>query len=259
MPPRSSLTLKGQLMKSACSSFPYNPRNLENPWYGLWTMELLKLTEPFNNVVVIPQYALWYTLPEEEPEIEPIEEIDEDAASELEDGNEGLPIAPRTIPDGSAPQITPDFIALHIRAEELAPDPHHRNRFERRAGYRIIHECCPLSVEIKSFPSRRLSPADFEDELKARLGSAIQDLGFQCCHFFKMYEHALHTEVIAASGDHWMYRIVTRAHVPRARGDVMDNRPWDRLEFPSPVVLGTQDSDQRMGDISDYLHDAKPA
>ncbi|KAH9031942.1 hypothetical protein EDB84DRAFT_1578661 [Lactarius hengduanensis] len=85
MPPRSSLTLKGQLMKSACSSFRYNPRNLENPWYGLWTMELLKLTEPFNNVVVIPQYALWYMLPKEEPEIEPIEEIDEDATSEPED------------------------------------------------------------------------------------------------------------------------------------------------------------------------------
>ncbi|KAH9031681.1 hypothetical protein EDB85DRAFT_1328910 [Lactarius pseudohatsudake] len=179
MPSRSSLTLKGQLMKSACGSFRYNPRNLKNPWYGLWTMELLKLTEPFNNVVVIPQYALWYMLPEEEPEIEPIEEIDEDVASEPEDGSHDehshesedepsgsndsddeldllrhtdespRPVATheqdsdessaeslRTIPDGSAPGIIPDFIALHILAEKLAPNPHHQNRFERRAGLR---------------------------------------------------------------------------------------------------------------------------
>ncbi|KAI9438570.1 hypothetical protein H4582DRAFT_1949489 [Lactarius indigo] len=181
-------------MKSACSSFRYNPRNLENPWCGLWIMGLLKLVEPFNNVGTIPQYALWYTLPEEEPVIEPIEEVDEGATGEPEDGSHDehghesedepnsnndsdveldllqhtdkspRPVATheqdpdvssteslRDIPDGSASRTIPDFIALYILAEELAPKPHYRNRFERRVVYRIIHECCPLIVEIKSF------------------------------------------------------------------------------------------------------------
>lgn len=75
-------------MKSVCSSFRYNPRNMENPWYGLWTISLLKLEESFNNIIIVPQYALWYTLPEEEPEIESIEELDEDAVSEGGDQDE---------------------------------------------------------------------------------------------------------------------------------------------------------------------------
>jgi hypothetical protein len=75
-----------------------------------------------------------------------------------------------------------------------------------------------------------------------------------------MYKHALRTVVIAASGDYWTYRIVTRADVPKAEEDhFMDTQHWDELEFPSPVVLGTPDSDQRMKDISDYLRNAKPA
>jgi len=299
-------------MKSACSSFHYNPRNLENPWHGLWTTELLKLVEPFNNIIIVPQYTLWYPLPEEEPDVESIEEVDEDAVSEggdqdehghkredsedePDDSNDELdllwdmdecPVAItheepetsshpdiehdsdtsstgslHTIPDGSAPQVIPDFIALHILAKKLRfpPNPRHRHRYERRAGYRIIHECCPLVVEIKTFPTRNLSPADLKTMIDVRLGWAVQDLGFQCYHLFKMYEHALRTVVVAASGDYWMHRIVTRADVPRARGDGMDTRSWNRLIFPSPVVLGTQDSDRRMREISDHLRDAKPA
>jgi len=91
------------------------------------------------------------------------------------------------------------------------------------------------------------------------LSWAVQDLGHQCYHLFKMYEHALRTVVIAASGDYWMHLIVTRADVPRANGDLMDTQAWDDLEFPPPVVLGTRDSDQRMKDIFDYLRNSKPA
>lgn len=293
-------------MKSACSSFRYNQRNMENPWYGLWTIELLKLVESLNNIIIVPQYALWYTL-EEESDIESIEEVDEDAVSEDDDQDEhedkpnedededeldlfrdpderpvsitheepdiskcpsieqdpdiSFAESLRTIPDGSAPQIIPDFVALHILAKKLefSSDPRRKRRYERRAGYRIIHECCPLVVEIKSFPKRHLTSKTFNRKLAIRLNWAIQDLGYQCYHLFKMYEHALRTVVIAASGDYWTYRIVTRADVPRAKGESMDTQPWDDLEFPPSVVLGTRDSDQRMKDILDYLRNAKPA
>jgi hypothetical protein len=305
-PPRLSLSFKGRLMKSACSSFRYNPRNMENPWYGLWTLELLKLTQSFNNIVLIPQYALWYTLPELESDVESIEEIDEDDISEDGEQDEGsdennaesdssddeinlfkdpdesgeairvedseVPDIERdpdtslaesllTIPDGSAPHVIPDFVALHIRAEKLnfPSKARHKRRYEQRAGYRIIHECCPLVVEIKAFPTRRLTPGNFRRTLSSRLANAIQDLGTQCYHLFKMYEHALRTIVIAASGDYWTHRIVTRSDVPRATADGLDSEVWDDLDFPSPVVLGTTDSDRRMKEIADYIRAVKPA
>lgn len=74
-----------------------------------------------------------------------------------------------------------------------------------------------------------------------------------------MYDDALRTVVIAAIGDYWTYRIVTRADVPGAGEDFMDTstQPWDELKFPPPVVLGTRDSDQRMKDILDDLRNAK--
>jgi hypothetical protein len=200
---------------------------MENPWYGLWTIELLKLTESLNNILIVPQYALWYTPPKEETDIESIEEVDEEVVSEDQDEHGEREDEPNedddeldlfrdldessvsttheepeisncpnieqepdisfaeslcTIPDGSAPQIIPDFVALHILAKKLefSPNPRRKRRYERRAGYRIIHECCPIIVEIKSFPRRDLSPADFEKKLDIRLSWAVQDLGFQC-------------------------------------------------------------------------------
>jgi hypothetical protein len=292
-------------MKSACGSFRYNQRNMENPWYGLWTLELLKLTQSFNNIVIIPQYALWYTLPEEESDIESVEDVDEDDVSEggedkngdendhesdssddeinlfkdLDESAEAIKVEDPeilnierdpdtslaesllTIPDGSAPQVIPDFVALHIRAEKLKfpSKARHRRRYDQRAGYRIIHECCPLVVEIKAFPTRKQTPGSFRRMLSTRLANATQDLGTQCYHLFKMYEHALRTIVIAASGDYWTHLVVTRSDVPRAAEDGLNSEAWDDLVFPSPVALGTPDSDRRMKEIADYFRAVKPA
>ena len=74
-----------------------------------------------------------------------------------------------------------------------------------------------------------------------------------------MYEHDLRTFVIAASGDYWTHRIVTRSDVPKAAGDKMDSEAWNGLNFPSPVLLGTLDFDQRMKEIADYILAMKPA
>ncbi|KAF8814275.1 hypothetical protein BYT27DRAFT_7219891 [Phlegmacium glaucopus] len=251
---------------------------MENPWYGLWMLELLKVTESFNNIVVVPQYALWFTLPADEPEVEAMEEIDEDAVSEDEgsaqeegsdqdagsDWDEGEPYSSDdeldcfrdtdesvdalkhetpnivldteqdpdtsiaeslfTVPDGSAPQAIPDFVALHILTKKLVlpSSAHLRSRYERRAGYRIIHECCPLVVEIKAFPARKLKEVKLKKMLTTRLANAVQDLGFQSV------------------------------------GDCMDTKAWDDLFFPAAVILGTPASDLRMQEIADFLH-SKPA
>ena len=171
-----SLSDKGKLIKSLSASFRFNSRNMENPWYGLWALELQKLAEPFNNIVIVPQYTLWFSMSDDEQENESIEEVDEDAVSETgeDEGDEGgthesddsddeldllryenesddeldilrdkdesiEPIEDKnpaalnteqdpdtsitnslfTVPDGSAPQLTPDFVALHILAKKL--------------------------------------------------------------------------------------------------------------------------------------------
>ena len=307
-------------MKCLSASFRFNSRNMENPWYGLWAIELQKLAEPFNNLIIVPQYTLWYSMSDNELEIEPIEEVDEDAVSEKgeeeeeEDGEGGThklddsedemdlfkyknesddelnilrdkdesfePIEDHdrvpqniendpdtsitnslfTIPDGLAPHSTPDFVALHILAKKLRfpTNASLRCKYERRAGYRIIHECCPLVVEIKPFPSRSVKPARFKRELYSRLASAMEDLGYQCYHLFKRYKHAFRTIAVAASGDYWTHLIVTRSKVPRGIGDEMDTAVWDSLVFPEAVILGTPESDLRMKEISDYLRVQKP-
>jgi len=165
-----------------------------------------------------------------------------------------------TVPDGSAPQLTPDFVALHILAKILRfPTSNHlRRRYEHRAGYRIIHECCPLIVEIKSFPSRNLTPARFKKELTIRLETAWKDLGYQCYYLFKKYKHARRTIAVMASGDYWTHLIVSRADVPRGAGDEMNADIWDSIIYPDAVILGTPASDVRMEEISDYLRETKP-
>ena len=103
-----------------------------------------------------------------------------------------------------------------------------------------------------------MKPARFRFELLYRLGIAKEDLGYQCYHLFKRYEHAFRTIAVAASGDHWTYLIVSRADVPRGAGDEMNTEKWDSLIFPAPVILGTPASDLRMEEISDYLRERKP-
>ena len=315
----SSLSDKGRLLKSLSASYRFNRRNMENPWYGLWTLELQNLVEPFNNLVIVPQYTLWYTMPEDEPENEPIEEVDEDAVSEIDyegdeldeghthesvdsideldlfqhkdesddeldllrdedesiepfedqnpatsntqqDPDTSIAESLMTIPDGSAPQLTPDFAILHILAEKLRypTNARLRCRYEHRAGYRIIHECCPLIVEIKPFPSRSVKPKRFRKELLSRMAAAKKALGYQCHHLFKRYIHAFRTIVVVASGDHWTHLVVNRADVPRGVGDEMDLVKWESLEFPDVVILGTPASDLRMKEISEYLRIQKP-
>jgi len=94
--------------------------------------------------------------------------------------------------------------------------------------------------------------------LTTHLGNTVQDLGFQCYHLFKRYEHALRTVAITATGGHWTHLIITRSDAPQAVGDCMDTSAWDDLFFPAAVILGTLASDLRMQEIANFLR-SKPA
>ena len=173
-------------------------------------------------------------MPEEEPEYEDIEEIDEDAVSGLskvsddddnksddevdsnlkdsedeldcfidkDESTEPLKIDnpdlcrrleqdPDTsiteslytiVPDGSAPQLTPDFVVLHILAKELVNIrlPMLSSDVDMSGGQVTgsFSNAVRSSWRLyKSFPKRRLKPAQFDREVLARLADARQDLG----------------------------------------------------------------------------------
>jgi hypothetical protein len=261
--------LKAKIAKSFCSSYHWNIRNQERPWYGLWALTLKDLMQPFDNLLVVPQYPLWFAY----DDAEPLADSDDDGIDELDmfreerDGDEeevngeantswvdeGLSTdSMTTVPDGNAPQLFPDFIILHFLAKHL---PLGHPRFQHLAGLQITHECCPLVAENKSFPRRSLSGAKFHASLCAALAIAQEDLGYQCYYLFEKYPHMQTTIAIAASGDHWVSEAIHRHHIPTLAGDVFNTTSWDAfvLTWRPYVALGTPQSDARLLEISTAL------
>ncbi len=54
--------LRRKIGMSIASSYRFNSRNIEAPWYGVWTGELSRLVHDIPNFVVIPQYPLYFTV-----------------------------------------------------------------------------------------------------------------------------------------------------------------------------------------------------
>jgi hypothetical protein len=280
---------KVQISKSFCLSYRWNVRNLERLWYGHWNTTLLHLTESFENMIVVPQFPLWFRPEDEESDVED----DEGAASGRSDGEDELNLflyeeerdpdehqsvvqdewkmdddretadascleleeanlttdSLVTLP-GDAAELFPDFVIIHLLAKRL---PRYHPRFERLSGLRITHQCCPVVMEIKRHPSCRLRGSDFRRALIPFLNQAKSDLAYQCYHLFEQYPHAVSTIAMAAAGDYWTHLTVYRHHVPSPVGDLLDISIWDTLDWPDYVVLGTAESNMRLGEIHDAL------
>jgi hypothetical protein len=294
MPPP---TLKAQLSKSYCASYKWNPRNLERPWYSLWLLTLTQLTERFDNMIVVPQYPLWYVPQEgdsdsdgeelslhggvegtvkcssgvvqgfsdnDDPDIDPLDlfqypeerDPDERLSPGQDDDTDCSPDVDLssgsmiTIPEGEASERFPDFAIIHVLAKRL---PARFPRFRDLAGLQITHQCCAVVIENKASPSRKLSGQAFQDALDANFIVAQTDLGYQCHHLFKEFNHATSTIVVAAVGDYWVHRVVRRCDAPKVRGEFMDMAIWDELDWRPHVKLGTAASDVMLHDIEILL------
>lgn len=274
-------TLKFQLSKSFCSSFRFNPRNLERPWYGLWCQILTDLVDKFDNMIVVPQFNLWVLPDEEDSDSEdegdagartvgddsvdeldlflPVrdgDEADEPAVEECEDevGNTTTDSV-RTMPDGAAANLFPDFAIIHLLARRLPPS---HSRFLQLHGLQIVHECCPVLLEIKRSPKRSLTGEQLTQVVLITLMEARQDLGIQCHYLFKRYPHAMTTVAIAASGDFWTYKLVHRHEAPPGVGDLIDTLNWSLMAWPNYASLGSALSDKRLHDIHQILEAKKP-
>src|SRR5882762_4030714 len=76
-------SLKYAVGKSFCSSFRHNSHNLERPWYGPWCQVLTDLTQQFDNMVVVPQFPLWFIQQDEDSDEEESGDNDPNGMDEL--------------------------------------------------------------------------------------------------------------------------------------------------------------------------------
>ena len=266
-------TLKYSVGRSFCSSYRHNSRNLERPWYGLWCQVLTDLTEEFTNMIVVPQFPLWYIPEEDEAAVVEVDDDDsidgmdlfrqrdpdeqdieaKEAEEDTEVGNTTTGSV-GTIAGTDAAELIPDFVILHLRAEKL---PANHARFKQLRGIVITHECCPAIVENKKAAPRSFRGKQLERAIIFLLDEAREQLAMQCYHLFEKYPHALETIAIAAVGDYWSFKTVHRYEIPRVIEDTMDYQPWNTLIWPSYTQLATPASDQRLRKIYDTLK-AKP-
>ena len=160
-----------------------------------------------------------------------------------------------TIPDGSAAELYPDFVIIHLLAKSL---PVNHPHFNRLSGLVITHQCCPVIVENKKAPSRTLTGDKLAWAVDALLDIAQDQLGLQCYHFFTQYPLAMKTIAIAAAGDYWTYRTVHRAEAPMAMRDRMDVAAWEKLQWPPYTKLISSESDKRLRKIHEALKTKTP-
>jgi hypothetical protein len=159
-----------------------------------------------------------------------------------------------TIPDGAAANLFPDFAIIHLLARRLLPN---HPRFLQLEGLQIVHECCPVLLEIKRFPKRSLTGEQLRQVALITLMEARRDLGIQCHYLFKRYPHAMRTIAIAASGNLWTYKQVQRHEAPPAVGDIIDTLEWSLIAWPDYAALGSPLSDRRLYEIHQILEAKK--
>jgi hypothetical protein len=145
------MDMKFRIARSFAASYRWNSRNLEAHWYGRSSQVWQDLVKPFPNIIVVPQYPLWYidetaddeqSMDDEEAgsgceewdsdEVEVrdpggnqpgenetttnIDSDDDDQNCVQEDFSEATMF---TIPGSNATELIHDFVILHFRTQPL--------------------------------------------------------------------------------------------------------------------------------------------
>ncbi len=205
---------KLRIAKAMGTSKRCNTRNLECPSYALFSLWLQEVVRDRPNLVVVPQYNLWYETGQfnAQDELAPDDGDDEDEA-ELEnpladlstDSTRTLALMRELISERF-----PDFVVLHIMAQ---PVPANHPRFALLEGVWITGESCPLVLECKRAPKHRASQEN-PAAISIRLSAAKHQLFESCTHAFQKYRSpalaAQEIMAVATAGMYWTYVIVTR-------------------------------------------------
>lgn len=231
MPPRilpgprnndAVMEYKAILETSLAFSRTFNSRNIEFFWYPLWNQTLSDLVADVPNLIVAPQFPVWFVpmIDDNEDEndgddpeeiVQPPEGPDQDEDDEAVGVGAGNISFASTIPEKKAEQVVVDFVILNLMAV-AQPQPELKTRY---GGWRITAASVGLLVEVKRFVSRSLTGQNQTAEILLRILEACSDLIEQAAHVFIQDPTANSVLAIAAAGPYWRSAVIRRTNVYR--------------------------------------------
>lgn len=190
-----------------------NPRNIECPWYPLWTQTLSDLVAGIPNVIVAPQYAIWFMPVDVDPEDENDGDDPEEIQSPPQDEGRGVSEVPSedddqgngasdisfasTIAEKHPEGVIVDFAILKLTAV-TQPQPESKSRY---GGWRITATSVGLLVEVEWFASRSRTGQTLKAAILEKIMEARAELN----------KHSVLG--IAAAGPCWYSAMIRRANV----------------------------------------------
>jgi hypothetical protein len=193
----------------------------------------MDLTNDSKNLVVNPQYLLYYVPEETSDEVEEEERDGEghhddsdntDGENKDEDDHDGeegnfndalqnttietIDSRTSTKPERSAEEIVPDFAIVHIKYR-------FRNMELRRTwdNIKIQHAGVPLLAENKRAGKRSLTKVPFLKSTNTFIHRAQDDLFRQAAYLFTMHPRQRSVVLVACSGIYWSCMIADRQYV----------------------------------------------
>jgi hypothetical protein len=199
---------KAILETSFAFSRTFNSRNIEFHWYALWAQTLSDLVADVPNLIVAPQFPVWFVpMHDDDHEDEDDGDDPEEIVLELPNalGNQanheevgcgaGDVSFASTVPEKDANQVVVDFAVLHLMA---VAQPQQKARY---GGWRITEANIGLLVELKRFASRSLKGEEQEEHINGEISEACNDLIIQAAHVFIQDSDKQSVFAIAASGN----------------------------------------------------------
>lgn len=228
------------LETSFAFSRTFNSRNIEFHWYALWAQILSDLVADVPNLIVVPQFPVWYVPTkdddddDDDDEDDGDEDDDEDDDDDDEDEGDGddpeeIDLLPpgsspededeefgcgagdvsfaSTVPQKDAEQVLADFSILHLKA---AAQPQQMDRY---GGWAITEVNIGLLVEVKRSASRSLEGQEQSEAISEKIKEACDDLITQAAHVFIQDLDKKYVYAIAASGPYWRGTTIHRTQV----------------------------------------------
>ncbi|KAI9570976.1 hypothetical protein HD554DRAFT_2080235 [Boletus coccyginus] len=266
--------LKAHFARSCAISSTHNRRNLEAPWYSAWCHTLTQLVEDFADLIVCPQYTIYFTpeSPEDEEEEGDGEEEDSLREEEFPDVNMGPsgkpPQCPTdestfddvtdisdasfstigTKPDKDADNLITDFAVIKVSPKRV-------NAFHGRyGGWRIMQISLPLLVENKRYPKRKLKGNESVSDMLPLIIAAMEQVEVQAAYTFQQYPHMKSLIGVAACGPWWTRAVLTPELVHRHL-EFLPDRKRPKPKWERTLKLNTPSSDRRLQELQEMLQE----
>ncbi|KAG1795594.1 hypothetical protein EV424DRAFT_1446701 [Suillus variegatus] len=244
MPPRippaarnnAVVQYKAILATSLAFSRTLNSRNVEYLWYPLWNQILYELVADIPNLVLAPQFPVWFVPDDDEddedendgddpeeiiqpPEEQPTKEAPENQNNQNEHEDDEAAEAAAgdisfasTVPQKNAEGVIVDFVILHLKAV-AQPQPELKTRY---GGWRITAASVGVLIEVKRFVSRSLAGENQTTEILSRIMEACSDLIDQAACVFLRNPNTDSVLAIATAGPYWRGATIRPINVRKA-------------------------------------------